>query len=295
MEQCPIKEMEIKFQCVIDTENSLFEPVPARNIKPEWYKQLSPMVETPTGEKIDSIKKCPAMHDWLSMGYLIRNRHTILVWMGEHEDPTHGKHKVCLAIPLVDDIGEKDIKKLKSFTTPDDLNEYVKTNGLILAETFQLGRSQDIGGHPAIQVQGSSWDDKMCFKFKMDFLIETPKGTSCYYLDPFLFDNPNFTTWQGVIDTDNFNQVTTNNMLICYPKSDKTFFINKGTPLVQIVPFVRYPWKHTIEYLSPVEVNKRYNQEMKDGLQVMNDRRESNRKEHQQVYRKNYASKKEFK
>ena len=28
MEQCPIKEMEIKFQCVIDTENSLFEPVP---------------------------------------------------------------------------------------------------------------------------------------------------------------------------------------------------------------------------------------------------------------------------
>ena len=40
MEQCPIKEMEIKFQCVIDTENSLFEPVPARNIKPEWYKQL---------------------------------------------------------------------------------------------------------------------------------------------------------------------------------------------------------------------------------------------------------------
>ena len=34
---------------------------------------------------------------------------------------------------------------------------------------------------------------------------------------------------------------------------------------------------------------------MKDGLQVMNDRKESNLKEHQQVYRKNWASKKEFK
>ena len=44
------------------------------------------------------------------------------------------------------------------------------------------------------QVQGSSWDDKMAFKFKTDFLIETPKGTSCYYLDPFLFDNPYFTS-----------------------------------------------------------------------------------------------------
>ena len=206
--------MEIKFQCVIDAENTLFEPVPARNIKPEWYKQLSPHVETPTGEKIQSIKRCPAMHDWLSMGYLIRNRHTILVWMGEHEDPTHGKHHISLAIPLVDDIGEKDIKKLKNFTSPDELNEYVKVNGLAVAETMHLMRALNIGGHPALQVKGSSWDDKMSFKFKMDFLIETPKGTSCYYLDPFLFDNPNFTTWQGVIDTDNFNQVTTNNIRI---------------------------------------------------------------------------------
>ena len=47
--------MEIKFQCVIDAENTLFEPVPARNIKPEWYKQLSPHVETPTGEKLSLI------------------------------------------------------------------------------------------------------------------------------------------------------------------------------------------------------------------------------------------------
>ena len=287
--------MEIKFQCVIDSENTLFEPVPARNVKPEWYKKLSADVETPTGKKIQSIKRCPAMQDWLSMGYLIRNRHTILVWMGEHEDELHGKHQISLAIPLVDDIGEKDIKKLKSFTTPDDLNEYVKVNGLAVAETMHLMRALNIGGHPALQVQGSSWDDKMSFKFKMDYLIETPKGTSCYYLDPFLFDNPNFTTWQGVIDTDNFNQVTTNNMLIFYPKSDKTFFITKGTPLVQIVPFVRYPWKHTIEYLSPVEVNKKYSKEWKEGLEIMETRNDSEKKEHQQVYRKNWASKKEFK
>ena len=287
--------MEIKFQCVIDSENTLFEPVPARNVKPEWYKKLSADVETPTGKKIQSIKRCPAMQDWLSMGYLIRNRHTILVWMGEHEDELHGKHQISLAIPLVDDIGEKDIKKLKSFTTPDDLNEYVKVNGLAVAETMHLMRALNIGGHPALQVQGSSWDDKMSFKFKMDYLIETPKGTSCYYLDPFLFDNPNFTTWQGVIDTDNFNQVTTNNMLIFYPKSDKTFFITKGTPLVQIVPFVRYPWKHTIEYLSPVEVNNKYSKEWKEGLEIMETRNDSEKKEHQQVYRKNWASKKEFK
>ena len=38
MAQCPIKEMEINFQCVMDTENSLFEPIPAKKVKPEWYK-----------------------------------------------------------------------------------------------------------------------------------------------------------------------------------------------------------------------------------------------------------------
>ena len=55
MEQCPIKEMEIKFQCVIDTENSLFEPVPAKKIKPEWYKEITHK-STSGGLEISTIK-----------------------------------------------------------------------------------------------------------------------------------------------------------------------------------------------------------------------------------------------
>ena len=66
MEQCPIKEMEIKFQCVIDTESSLFEPVPAKKIKPEWYKKL-PIRVNNAGMEISTIKKCPAMPACLSM------------------------------------------------------------------------------------------------------------------------------------------------------------------------------------------------------------------------------------
>ena len=171
------------------------------------------------------------------------------------------------------------------------------SKGMILAENEWLEGSQKYGGHPAVQVKGSSWDDKMCFKFKMDFLIETPKGTSCYYLDPFLFDNPNFTTWQGVIDTDNFNQLTTNNMIICYPKSDEHFVITKGTPLVQIVPFVRYPWKHTIEYLSSEELNEMFENDVQGTLKTMNERKlfEKEDAEYRSIYRKNWASKKEFK
>ena len=283
--------MEIKFQCVMDTENRLFEPVPARQVKPEWYKKLPTML--PNGPrkhlKTETIKKCPAMHDWLSMGYLIRNRHSVFVFIG-HD----GNEPVSISLPLKDDVTPEELKKIKESETPEQLMAHSK--GMILAENEWLEGSQKHGGHPAVQVKGSSWDDKMCFKFKMDFLIETPKGTSCYYLDPFLFDNPYFQTWQGVIDTDNFNQLTTNNMLIFYPKVDNSFIIPKGTPLVQIVPFVRYPWKHTVEFLSREELHKKFKKDFQGDLKKMNDREPlDDRNEFKQVYRKNWASKKEFK
>jgi len=289
MEQCPIKEMEIKFQCVIDTENSLFEPVPARKVKPEWYKKL-PIRVNSGGMEISTIKKCPAMQDWLSMGYLIRNRHSILVWMGigNEDEP------VSLAIPLSDTVKEKDIKNIFSITNPQEVDDYVTRHKLGIGELTDYVKRMSIGGHPAAQTQGSNWDDKMAFKFKMDFLIETPKGTSCYYLDPFLFDNPYFRIWQGIMDTDNFNQLTTNNMLIFYPKSNESFVIGKGTPLVQIVPFVRYPWRMNIEYLSREEILEKGKGEEEE-LSLLQQRVDGSvERETQHVYRKKWASRKEY-
>jgi len=288
MDECPIKEMEIKFQCVQDTENSLFEPVPARKVKPEWYKNLPVYVDN-FGVENETIKKCPAMQDWLSMGYLIRNRHTIFVWIGHVETG----EPVSISLPLKDGITKQQIKKLKTLDTPQDIDKYVKSHGLVESELLSLSEGMNIGGHPATQTQGSSWDDKMCFKFKTDFLIETPKGTSCYYLDPFLFDNPYFTTWQGIIDTDAFNQMTTNNMLIMYPKADKSFIIKKGTPLVQIVPFVRYPWRMNIEYLSHDEIQKRWDEDA-DIVEDLNAREKVEKRKQKPIYRKRWASRKEY-
>ena len=289
MEQCPIKEMEIKFQCVIDTENSLFEPVPARKIKPEWYKKL-PIRVNSGGMEISTIKKCPAMQDWLSMGYLIRNRHSILVWMGTGNED----EPVSLAIPLSDTVREKDIKNIFSITNPQEVDDYVTRHKLGIGELTDYVKRMSIGGHPAAQTQGSNWDDKMAFKFKMDFLIETPKGTSCYYLDPFLFDNPYFRIWQGIMDTDNFNQLTTNNMLIFYPKSNQSFVIGKGTPLVQIVPFVRYPWKSKITYLTKKEIDERFDADIEHGdLKEFNER-DIKKEVSEPFYAKKFKTRKEY-
>ena len=109
MEQCPIKEMEILFECVQDTENSLFEPIPAKKVRPEWFKKL-PMSVDNYGKPTETIKKCPAMQDWMNMGYLIRNRHTVLVALS----PNHEEEPISLALALRDDIPKDKLKKLKS-------------------------------------------------------------------------------------------------------------------------------------------------------------------------------------
>ena len=290
MEQCPIKEMEINFQCVMDTENSLFEPIPAKKVKPEWYKKLPAFVKDVEGNRLDTIKKCPAMHDWLSMGYLIRNKHTVLVSLSKCKDG----EPVSVGFILKDMSTEKlsYIKTLAKENKVEEIADYLKVNKLLLQELSD--RFHNIGGHPAKQVTGMSRDDKMQIKFKMDFLIETPKGTSCYYLDPFLFDNPYFSTWQGVIDTDKFNQITTNNNLIFYPKVDESFIIPKGTPLVQIVPFVRYPWKSKVTYLTKEEIDEKMVADIVHGeLKDMNQR-DIKKGIDEPYYVKKFKSRKEY-
>ena len=247
-------------------------------------------------ETSETIKKCPAMQDWMNMGYLIRNRHTVLVALHTGDKD---KEPVSLALALKDDIPKDKFKRLKelvkvfnktgSLDDTDRIQEYCKSHRLLVEE---LDGNYVMGGHPAAQTRGSGFDDKMAFKFKLDFLITTPKGTSTYWLDPFLFNNPFFHAWQGIIDTDSFNQLTTNNMCIFYPKADNSFIIPKGTPIVQVVPFVRYPWKHTIKYLSKEELLDRMNDPVVD---VLEKRGNNKTGEYNHFYRKNLAAKKEWK
>jgi len=296
MDKCPIKEMEILFECVQDTENSLFEPIPAKKVRPEWFKKL-PLYIDNFNETSETIKKCPAMQDWMNMGYLIRNRHTVLVALHTGDKD---KEPVSLALALKDDIPKDKFKRLKelvkvfnktgSLDDTDRIQEYCKSHRLLVEE---LDGNYVMGGHPAVQTRGSGFDDKMAFKFKLDFLITTPKGTSTYWLDPFLFNNPFFHAWQGIIDTDTFNQITTNNMCIFYPKADNSFIIPKGTPIVQVVPFVRYPWKHKIEYRTREELLEKMNDPIVDLLEKRG-RGKNKIKDHEHFYRKKLASKKEW-
>ena len=170
MEQCPIKEMEIEFQCVIDTENSLFEPVPAKKIKPEWYKKLPALVKDEFGQRLDTIKKCPAMHDWLSMGYLVRNRHTILVFLGQNKK--NAPISVAYTLKDLNTDQLSTLKKLIKENDGDKIAEYIIKNELRFEELDGREYNYAVGGHPAKQVAGMRRDDKMQIKMDMDFIIK---------------------------------------------------------------------------------------------------------------------------
>lgn len=62
------------------------------------------------------------------------------------------------------------------------------------------------------------------------------------FLDPFLFSNRHWQTWQGIIDADTFSTNTDTTQVIMYPKTRKDFTIKAGTPLVQVVPYKREEW-----------------------------------------------------
>jgi hypothetical protein len=191
------------------------KPVLAKSVSPDWWKQMK-FSEYNRGNLITTIRACPAMDDWLKSGwYLLANRDMIV--------------------------------KNGSITDSDEDDEiYMSTH------EFGEGYEHPSPAHPSGQM-GYAFqyipDDEApirgAFKFRNPWNITTPPGYSCLYLDPFLFQNKFFATWQGIIDTDKFNANYDNAQVIFYPRVGHSFVIPKGTPLCQIIPYKREEWQAT--------------------------------------------------
>ena len=187
-----------------------WKPVLAKSLSPDWWKKMK-VFQHDRGQRIQTIRACPAMDDWLKSGwYILANR---------------------------------------------DM-EVVFDNGKTYTQEFgkEVSQSQASPSHPAAQFAhsfsylGEEGPIKDAFKMRNAWNIITPKGYSCFYLDPFLFQNNHFATWQGVIDTDDFNINQDNSQIIFYPKVSHSFVIPKGTPLVQVIPFKRDDWQMSMEH-----------------------------------------------
>ena len=124
------------------------------------------------------------------------------------------------------------------------------SNGMLnlkFPENFPM--SQSLGQHPARQLEGHPLADKpygtSYLKFINPWVVETEPGYSCLFTSPLNHLETRFKVLDGVVDTDSYyNNI---NFPFVWTAGDGEFFIPKGTPLVQVIPFKREAFKLMIE------------------------------------------------
>jgi hypothetical protein len=204
----------IEFQTYNKRSYEHFRPVKADTYRPDWWKYEK--VVTASHDKLGaSIRACPGMDDFLAIGWYILAVRDIHV---KRIDGVDGKNWTV--------------------SIPD-------------------GKFWENDGHPATQIEvlnpvkgDVEHRAKTAIKITLPWNIVTPKDYYCMYLDPFLFNNTFIQTWQGVIDTDKFNENQENAIVILYPKVEEDFIIKEGTPLVQVIPMKREYWTVSCELLD---------------------------------------------
>lgn len=114
---------------------------------------------------------------------------------------------------------------------------------------------------------------KMPMKFMNPWVVETSPGYSCLFTSPLNHMEGRIKILDGVVDTDDYyNNV---NLPFLWTGGDGEFLIEKGTPLVQVIPFKREDFVMSI---SAVDMDKKTKTEAVLGTHLKNG------------YRKNYWS-----
>jgi hypothetical protein len=94
-----------------------------------------------------------------------------------------------------------------------------------------------VSNHASHQVAGHPMQPRPPCKFHNYWTIRTPPGWSCLFVPPLNRPNPVFEVVAGIVDTDSYTS------LIHFPffaiGADGVHALEKGTPLVQVIPFKR--------------------------------------------------------
>jgi hypothetical protein len=132
------------------------------------------------------------------------------------------------------------------FTTPSDIYFGVNEDGS-RNSSWSVVDYECISSHSLDQLgEGRIPDEYENIVYKMNnpWVIKTPPGYSCLFVNPlWRFDSP-FYSHAGVVDTDRYPQP------VNFPFWLKKGFVGlvpTGTPLIQIIPFKRDGWDSTVD------------------------------------------------
>lgn len=212
-------ELEIhweKFDLGEDHYLDMFKPVPAVEMLPEWFKRLSnDKSQCGHDHHTMTAKTCRGLFDVMASGYIIR-------W-------------------------------------PFDVRIEKDENGRLYCYKARSGDSSDFQPHPHFQIEGypdlllESQRDGVQ-KLSGPYRFVTPEGTSILMKQPSYMPDLKTEVMEGIIDTDKFYGPMNVLFMIKKINTDRKVIIKAGTPLAQVIPFVRGEWKLTY---GKVDKNKK--------------------------------------
>jgi len=244
---------KIEFLCCYDELDSDVLPHPNRSNKhlPKWFRKLSP--ESPIG-KYDSgtAKRCVPVLDAMSQGFIIPLWADLVVRISRMVDCYNASGvKIAEIMYNSDDFSMLIGSKISGYIPLDvlkstniDPNEAIsfatrqKSNPVI---SMELAGSE-LSRHDKSQVKGCNFLNlrfgKEIYKFNNPWIIKTPPNWSVQIKNPSNSFETNIHCLEGVVDTDEYG-ININLPFIWTGSEEGEFIIERGTPLVQVIPFER--------------------------------------------------------
>jgi hypothetical protein len=207
--------LKIKFSTNNELALNNFPPIPAGKLVPDWYKNLSLLVDK---DALDArflaendlptpltIKGCVPVKDYITSGYIIRTHTDILI-------------------------------------TPDQLPDEMHS-------WWWKAKYECLGSHTYRQCPVNIGKGKNTYmKYINPWMIKTPPGYSCLFYQPEYFFNEKIKVLPGIVDTDTYDANVNFPFVVM---SDKTFMIKCGDPIMVVMPFKRDDWSSEVSFAGP--------------------------------------------
>jgi hypothetical protein len=209
--------MTVKIDFIASNELSLYPPIPAKNVMPEWYKKIDSYIgnkktvdhNSSLGEP--TIKKCMPVFDAITAGYIMFTQIDYFFKIDEYGRQVYNYAN-----------STKDWAPI-SVHNPEAVGEYPN----LLSPAYRVN---------------SPWT------------IRTPKGYSIMVTNPLHRDTFPIKIFEAVVDTDKHPGALNFPFTLTEPNFEG--LIPAGTPIAQIIPFKRDNWEMNLHDLgSPLQVH----------------------------------------
>lgn len=205
---------------------------PATFFMPEWYKKMSRHVNT--SQKLDYI---------VGNNQKLKNNMTI---------------KACP--PILDYV-------TSGYIMPLYCDLFVENADTDYPFFHWMMDNDVMSMHNISQVEGANFcpkgSNRLIFKLNSPHWIVTPKGYSCFFFTPRYCETYGIEILPAIVDTDTYHHV--NFPFVYNLQQEKELLIQKGTPMVQIVPFKREEWQHT-QSVIPQDQRRRFDSLIRSSL-----------------------------